>query len=92
MNSVRLTELDGLVLTVRDKTSRSYILEAVNAYRGGAYRAAIVAPWIAVAYDIMAKIKELASQGDGQASAFIKQLNNAIRNKNIKFEKKTTNL
>ncbi|MDZ8025517.1 MAG: hypothetical protein RMY36_008055 [Nostoc sp. SerVER01] len=43
MNSLRLTDLDELVLTVRDKASGSYILEAVNAYRGGAYRAAIVA-------------------------------------------------
>ncbi|MBD2609761.1 MAG: hypothetical protein RMY62_004475 [Nostoc sp. ZfuVER08] len=69
MNSFRLTDLDELVLTIRDKSSRSYILEAVNAYRGGAYRAAIVATWIAVSYDIIAKIRELASQSDRQASA-----------------------
>jgi hypothetical protein len=50
MNSVKLTDLDELILNVRDKTSRSYISEAVNAYRGSAYRAAIVATWIAVSY------------------------------------------
>lgn len=83
MGSVILTDLDELVLTVRDKSSRSYILEAINAYRGGAYRAAIVATWIAVSYDIIAKIRELASQGDPQASTFVNNLNNAIETKNI---------
>ncbi|MBX9253767.1 hypothetical protein H1Q63_07355 [Desmonostoc muscorum CCALA 125] len=83
MNSLRLTDLDELVLTVRDKSSRSYILEAVNAYRGGAYRAAIVGTWIAVSYDIIAKIRELASQGDPQASKFVENLNKAIETKNI---------
>ncbi len=61
MNNLRLTDLDELVLTVRDKVSLSYILEAVNTYRAGAYRAAIVSTWIAVSYDIIAKIRELNS-------------------------------
>ncbi|MBD2384894.1 hypothetical protein [Cylindrospermum sp. FACHB-282] len=83
MNSVRLADLDDLILSVRDKTSRSHISEAVNAYRGGAYRAAIVATWIAVCFDIIAKIKELASQGTPNASDFIKDLDKAISSKNI---------
>ena len=36
MKEVRLADLDELALTVRDKIARSYILEAIDAYRGGA--------------------------------------------------------
>lgn len=63
MNDVNLTDLDELAQKVRDEQSRIYIVEAINAYRGGAYRAAIVATWIAVVYDIIAKLRELAKQG-----------------------------
>jgi len=45
MNNLRLTDLDELVLLVKDKVSLSYILEAVDTYRTGAYRAAIVSTW-----------------------------------------------
>jgi hypothetical protein len=81
--SLRLMDLDELVLTVRDKTSQSYILEAVNTYRGGAYRAAVISAWIAVAYDIISKIRELAGQGDPAASQFILQLDGAIQRNDI---------
>jgi hypothetical protein len=83
MNNVKLTDLDELALTVRDKTSRSYIGEAISAYRGGAYRAAIMSAWIAVTSDIIAKARELAGQGDANAMALIAQLENAIGNNNI---------
>jgi hypothetical protein len=83
MHSVRLTNLDELVFIVRDKTSCSYILEAINAYQAGAYRAAIVATWIAVSYDIITKVKELAAQNDQQASNFVEKLNKAIEKKDI---------
>ncbi|MCI5210248.1 MAG: hypothetical protein D3910_15970, partial [Candidatus Electrothrix sp. ATG2] len=69
-----LTDLDELLFQVRDKNSRLYLSEAINAYKGGAFRAAIVSVWIAVAYDIISKIRELASQGDGNAEAFVKKM------------------
>ncbi|MBN9523430.1 hypothetical protein J0H58_33785 [bacterium] len=73
-----LVDLDDLVLTVRDRSSRSYILEAVNAYRAEAYRSAIISTWIAVAYDIISKVRELAGQGEPEAQALVSELDDAI--------------
>jgi hypothetical protein len=76
--TMTLTDLDDLALTVRDRNSRSYIAEAITAYRAGALRSAIISTWIAVAYDLYAKIRELAAQGDADAKAFVKELDAAI--------------
>lgn len=84
MNHVRLTDLDELALTIRDAKSKAYITEAVDAYRGGAYRSAIVATWIAVTFDIISKIRELALQGDALANSLIVELDNAISAHNLK--------
>lgn len=84
MKEVRLTDLDELALTVRDKIARSYILEAIDAYRGGAYRSAIVSTWISVNFDIISKIRELSNQGDQNAKTFIDKLDQAISSKQIK--------
>lgn len=74
MPADHLTDLDGLILTVRDLYSREYIGEAVSGYRAGAYRSSLIATWIAVTYDIISKIRELESQGDAEARVFIADL------------------
>ena len=79
-----LIDLDELMLSVRDPESRTYLREALICYRGGAYRAAIVSVWIAVVYDIISKIRVLASQGDKAAEAVIKPLDNAIASHDLK--------
>ena len=84
MKEVRITDLDELALKVRDRISRSYILEAIDAYRGGAYRSSIISVWIAVNFDIISKIRELANRGDRMAQDFVHTLDKAIRTKNIK--------
>lgn len=84
MNHIRLTDLDELALSVREIKAKSYITEAIDAYRGGAYRAAIVSTWIAVTFDIISKIRELASQGDGAAKKIIDELDKAITAKDIR--------
>ena len=84
MKEVRLTDLDELALTVRDRIARSYILEAIDAYRVGAYRSSIVSTWIAVTFDIISKIRELANQGDKTAKDFIEDLDQAITTKQIR--------
>jgi hypothetical protein len=78
-----LTDLDELVHKVRSRISKIYIIEAVNAYRSGSNRAALISTWIAVSYDIIEKIKELAEGGDAAAASFVTDLNNSIANKNI---------
>ena len=73
-----VTDIDVLALAVRDNESRRLIGEAITAYRGGALRSAIVSTWIAVAYDIIAKARELATQGEAAPQAFVKELDDAI--------------
>lgn len=84
MKEVRLTDLDELALKVRDRIARSYVLEAIDAYRGGAYRSSIVSTWISVTFDIISKIRELANQGDPMAQDFINKLDQAIATKQIR--------
>jgi hypothetical protein len=79
-----LTDIDALLLTVRDQQTKNHLAEAVLAYRVGAYRLAIVGTWIAVAYDIIAKIRELAaSDRDPQAVAFIDDFDRNVAANNV---------
>jgi len=69
---IGLHDLEELVLNVRSEISKSYILEGVNAYKGGAYRSTIISTWVAITYDIISKIREIADQGDPDARSEIK--------------------
>jgi hypothetical protein len=68
---IRLHDLDELLLQVRNESSKTYILEGIRAYKVGANRAAIISIWIAVTYDIISKIREIAEQGDSEARSEI---------------------
>ncbi|MGJ4940626.1 hypothetical protein ACQR1W_08655 [Bradyrhizobium sp. HKCCYLS1011] len=70
-----LRDLDELILTCRNEEGRGYIAEAVACYRAGAYRACIVSTWIAVVFDLISKVRELALSGDAEAQAIIDDLN-----------------
>jgi hypothetical protein len=72
-----LADLDELVLMCRDDKARVYIVEAVACYRSGAYRSAIVATWIAVCYDIIDKLRELALSGDKAAEQHVEKIERA---------------
>jgi len=71
---INLTDLDELVLNIREETARSYIREAIQAYRAGAYRASVISTWIAVVFDIIAKIRYLSNQNERSAVTFINDL------------------
>jgi hypothetical protein len=62
-----LSDLDELILSCEDPRSRQYIEEAVKCYKAGAYRSSVVACWIAVAFDLVDKIRELSATGDKEA-------------------------
>ena len=79
-----LTDIDTLCLAVRDRESRRLILEAITAYRGGALRSAIMSTWIAVAYDIISKARELAAQGEAAPKVFVSELDVAIGHGDIR--------
>ena len=87
------SDIDSLALAVRTQVSRRLIGEAITAYRGGALRSAIMSTWIAVAYDIISKARELAAQGEAAPEDFVKELDNAIeKNDKPKFLKIESNL
>ena len=72
-----LTDLEELVQTCSDPRSRTYIQEAVNCYKAGAYRSAVVACWIAVAFDLIDKLRTIAATGDKAAGQWIEKFDRA---------------
>ncbi|EST26769.1 hypothetical protein [Streptomyces niveus] len=74
--------LEDVKNQVRSMTSRRYVEEAVAAYGAGAYRAALISIWIAVAADIIEKIRIMAEQA-GPAVQLRDDLDNAIKGNNV---------
>ena len=71
-----MKSLEELYLSCRDKSSKAHIREAINCYKGGAYRACIVSTWIALVYDFIEKINELALTKDREAIQLQKEIEN----------------
>lgn len=70
-------DLDILLTKVRNPQSRIYFLDAVKAYKAGALRAALTAAWVALAYDLIAKYRELSALGDAAAADFLRSWDHA---------------
>jgi hypothetical protein len=70
-------DLDILLIKILNPQSRTYFLDAVKAYKAGALRAALTAAWVALAYDLIAKYRELSALGDAAATAFLQSWDNA---------------
>lgn len=77
-----LADLDTLVLRCRAERSRDYVSESIQRYKAGAYRSAIVNVWIAVVFELVDKIRDLALAGDAKAQrinsryeTYIEQIN-----------------
>ena len=85
----QLTDLDGLIMRVRDSGSRDLISEATMAYRGGALRSAVILCWVAVFNDLIAKVRELGQGGHKAASSYVEELDRNIDNPQsaLKFER-----
>lgn len=62
-----LVDLEALALRCRTERAREFVAEAMLCYRAGAYRSAIVNTWIAVVFDLIDKIRDLAIGGDAIA-------------------------
>lgn len=62
-----LADIEALAVRCRSEQSKGYIAEAIQCYRASAYRASIVSTWIAVVFDLIDKIRELAVSGDAIA-------------------------
>ncbi len=79
-----LSDLDELVIRCRSAAARTYITEAVACYKAAAYRAAIVATWIAASFDFLAKLRELEMTGDANAKKKLEEFESARSSANIK--------
>lgn len=73
-----LADIEALSLRCKSSQSKSYISEAILCYRSGAYRAAIVSTWIALVFDLIDKVRELALSGDAAAKVLETQHENYI--------------
>jgi hypothetical protein len=79
-----LTDLDELTLRCRSEKAKVHLVEAVGCYRAGAYRASIVATWIAVAFDMIDKLGELALAGDPVARTHLEKVQSARASANLR--------
>ncbi len=70
-------DLDILLTRIRHPQSKVYFLDAVKAYKAGALRGALTSTWVALAYDLIAKYRELSALGDAAATAFLQSWDNA---------------
>jgi hypothetical protein len=68
-----LSDIEALVLKCRAEKSREHVAEAVLCYRAGAYRSTIVNAWIAIVFDLIDKIRDLARAGDANAQSLNSQ-------------------
>jgi hypothetical protein len=86
-----LEDLDELTLRCRDDKARLYIGESVASYRSGAFRSSIVACWIAVCFDVIEKLRELALAGDKEAEKQVQEIESTRRagdvTRALKFER-----
>jgi len=73
-----INDIEELILSVRDSRSKENITEAFNAYKGGAYKSAIISTWVSVVYDVIYKISELSQYGDKAASEIITKFHNIL--------------
>jgi hypothetical protein len=64
-----LVDIEALALRCRADRAREYVQESIMCYRAGAYRSTIVNTWIAVVFDLIDKVRELALAGDAAAVA-----------------------
>jgi hypothetical protein len=91
-----LVDLDELILRCRDDRAKAYIAEAVASYRSGAFRSAIVGTWIAVCFDVIEKLRELALSGDKEAEKHVEELEKTRKlgdiAKALKFERELLEL
>ena len=95
MNSP-LADLDELILKCRNDQAKIYVMEAVASYRSGAFRSAIVGTWIAVCFDVIEKLRELALSGDKEAEIQVEELEKTRKSGDIlnalKFERELLKL
>ncbi|MDW9500286.1 hypothetical protein CN198_18975 [Sinorhizobium meliloti] len=67
---------EEMVLKCPEGDARTYVRDAIRCYESGAYRAAIVSAYVAVCFDLIEKLRILASAGDAAATVETEALSN----------------
>lgn len=78
-----ITDIDSLASKVHNSNSRRYIIEAIDSFRVGSYRASILSTWVAVTFDLLQKIKDIAAIDGGDAKTFIDSFNEHVAKNTI---------
>lgn len=78
-----ITDLDLLLSQVLNPNSRQHATEAIACFRAGSYRAAILSTWVALTYDLIHKIRDIASVEGGEAQKFIDSFDINVANETI---------
>jgi hypothetical protein len=78
-----IADLDAELLRIRDPRSRVYFGDALKCYRAGAFRAAISSTWIALAYDLIRKYRELGGLGDAEAHVYLGKWDASVAANNV---------
>jgi hypothetical protein len=76
--STGLVDLEELMIRCRSPQAEEYIEEAVGSYKAGSYRSCVVATWVAVVYDIVDKMRDLALKGDPNAETKIEEFDRIV--------------
>lgn len=85
-------DLDILLTRIRHPQSKVYFfLDAFKAYKAGALRGALTSAWVALAYDLIAKYRELSALGDTAAAAFLQAWDNATNSGDMQAAPAGTN-
>lgn len=65
---------DELVVACVDEDAKAHIREAIRCYEASAYRASITATYVAVCFDLIAKLRSLSAGGDANAALLVAEL------------------
>ncbi|WP_299413529.1 hypothetical protein [uncultured Sulfitobacter sp.] len=65
---------EEMIVRCVNDDAKIHIREAVRCYEAGAYRAAIISTYVAVCFDLIAKLHGLASGGDQEAQKIVENL------------------
>lgn len=65
---------EEMIVRCVDDDAKVHVREAVRCYETGAYRAAIVSAYVSVCFDLIAKLRGLAFDGDADANSLVQKL------------------
>lgn len=74
INKQSFDTVDELVDFCIDEQAKQHIAEAIVCYKAGAFRSCIIATWLAVVFNFIHKLRELAFVEDKEAKKIIQEL------------------